>query len=93
MPGEYLREQNRSKLGRPGVGVMADAVIASWDGHDYLARFFWIYASGLRNPETPHVVEVSYETDGPKSFDDVVVRYTPGQTERLSFRVETAHHF
>lgn len=71
---------------------MADAVIANWDGHDYQARFFWIHASGLRNPETPHVVEVSYETDGPKGFDDVVVRYSPGQTGRRSFRVEAAHH-
>ncbi|MFB4375821.1 SAVED domain-containing protein [Agrobacterium tumefaciens] len=71
---------------------MADAVIANWDGHDYQARFFWIHASGLRNPETPHVIEVSYETDGPKGFDDVVVRYSPGQAGRRSFRVETAHH-
>ncbi|MBY5809644.1 MULTISPECIES: SAVED domain-containing protein [Rhizobium] len=71
---------------------MADAVIANWDGHDYQARFFWIHASGLRNPETPHVVEVSYETDGPKGFDDVVVRYSPGQAGRRSFRVEIAHH-
>lgn len=71
---------------------MADAVIANWDGHDYQARFFWIHASGLRNPETPHVVEVSYEADGPKGFDDVVVRYNPGMAGRRSFRVETAHH-
>ena len=71
---------------------MADAVIANWDGHDYQARFFWIHASGLRNPETPHVVEVSYETDGPKGFDDVVVRYSPGMTGRRSFNVEAAHH-
>ncbi len=71
---------------------MADAVIANWDGHDYQARFFWIHASGLRNPETPHVAEVSYETDGPKGFDDVVVRYSPGMTGRRSFNVEAAHH-
>lgn len=71
---------------------MADAVIANWDGHDYQARFFWIHASGLRDPEKPHVVEVSYEADGPKGFDDVVVRYSPGQASRRSFKVETAHH-
>ena len=71
---------------------MANAVIANWDGHDYQARFFWIHASGLRNPETPHIVEVSYETDGPKGFDDVVVRYNPGLTGRRSFNVEAAHH-
>jgi len=71
---------------------MADAVIANWDGHDYQARFFWIHASGLRDPEKPHIVEVSYEADGPKGFDDVVVRYSPGQVGRRSFKVETAHH-
>lgn len=71
---------------------MTDAVIANWDGHDYQARFFWIHASGLRDPEKPHIVEVSYEADGPKGFDDVVVRYSPGQAGRRPFRVETAHH-
>lgn len=71
---------------------MADAVIANWDGHDYQARFFWIHASGLRDPEKTHVIEVSYEADGPKGFDDVVVRYNPGQAGRRSFKVETAHH-
>ncbi|MBB5534575.1 SAVED domain-containing protein, partial [Rhizobium giardinii] len=71
---------------------MADAVIANWDGHDYQARFFWVHASGLRNNETKYVVEVSYETDGPKGFDDVVVRYSPGKASRRPFSVETAHH-
>ena len=71
---------------------MADAVIANWDGHDYQARFFWVHASGLRNNETKYVVEVSYETDGPKGFDDVVVRYSPGKASRRPFAIETAHH-
>ncbi|MFS8146916.1 SAVED domain-containing protein [Rhizobium sp. BR 249] len=71
---------------------MADAVIANWDGHDYQARFFWIHASGLRDPEKAHVVEVSYEADGPKGFDDVVVRYDPGMESRRPFRIMTAHH-
>ena len=71
---------------------MADAVVANWDGHDYQARFFWIHASGLLNPEQTHVVEVSYEADGPKGFDDVVVRYNPGQASRRPFRISTAHH-
>lgn len=70
---------------------MADAVIANWDGHDYQARFFWIHASGLRDPEKPHVVEVSYEADGPKGFDDVIVRYSPGNAGRRPFLVEAAH--
>ena len=43
---------------------------------------FWLHASGLRNNETKYVVEVSYETDGPKGFDDVVVRYNPGNAAR-----------
>lgn len=71
---------------------MADAVIANWDGHDYQARYFWIHASGLRDPEQPFVVEVSYEADGPKGFDDVVVRYSPGKSGRRSFAVEVAHY-
>lgn len=71
---------------------MADAVIANWDGHDYQARYFWIHASGLRDPDQPFVVEVSYEADGPKGFDDVVVRYSPGRSTRRSFAVEVAHH-
>ncbi|TIS92012.1 SAVED domain-containing protein [Mesorhizobium sp.] len=71
---------------------MVDAVIANWDGHDYQARFFWVHASGLRNPDMAHVVEVSYEADGPKGFDDVVVRYSPGMASRRPFRIEAAHH-
>lgn len=71
---------------------MADAVVANWDGHDYQARYFWIHASGLRDPDQPFVVEVAYEADGPKGFDDVVVRYNPGKSGRRSFAVEVAHH-
>jgi hypothetical protein len=71
---------------------MAEAVIANWDGHDYQARYFWIHASGLRDPDQPFVVEVSYEADGPKGFDDVVVRYSPGKAGRRSFAVEVAHY-
>ena len=71
---------------------MADSVVAIWDGHDYQARYFWIHASGLRDKEKPFIVEVSYEADGPKGFDDVVVRYNPGRKGRRSFAVEVAHH-
>ncbi|HFN0786003.1 TPA: SAVED domain-containing protein [Klebsiella variicola subsp. variicola] len=67
---------------------MANAVSAGWHGHDYQARFFWIKASSLRNPEQPFVIEVSYEADGPKAFDDVVIRYDPPRissgAERIS---------
>ena len=58
---------------------MANSVSASLHGHDYQARFFWYHAAALRDGEQPHVVEVSYETDGPKAFDDVVVRYDPAR--------------
>lgn len=56
---------------------MANAVEAGWHGHDYQARFFWIKASALRDDDQTHVVEVSYEADGPKAFDDVIVHYHP----------------
>lgn len=56
---------------------MANAVLANWHGHDYQARFFWIQASQLKNPEQDFVAEVSYEADGPKAFDDVITRYNP----------------
>jgi hypothetical protein len=56
---------------------MANAVVANWHGHDYQARFFWIEASKLKDPDLDNVVEVSYEADGPKAFDDVITRYDP----------------
>ncbi len=58
---------------------MANAVEAQWHGHDYQARFFWILAASLRDPQRPDVIEVTYEADGPKAFDDIVVRYDPGR--------------
>lgn len=71
---------------------MAESVVASWDGHDYQARVFWIRASELRRKDKPWVIEVSYETDGPKGFDDVVVRYNPGRKGRRSFEIAVDHH-
>lgn len=56
---------------------MATSVLANWHGHDYQARYFWIEASRLKNPQQDFVVEVSYEADGPKAFDDVITRYNP----------------
>lgn len=55
---------------------MVTAVTARWHGDDYQSRFFWIKAAALRDPDTPHVIEVSYEADGPKAFDDVIIRYS-----------------
>lgn len=56
---------------------MAKAVVAGWQGHDYQARVFWYYASFLKDRTRSDVIEVSYEADAPKAFDDVVVKYNP----------------
>ena len=56
---------------------MANAVVAGWQGHDYQARLFWYYASFLKDTSRSDVIEVSYEADAPKAFDDVVAKYNP----------------
>ncbi|WP_439233976.1 SAVED domain-containing protein [Klebsiella quasipneumoniae] len=56
---------------------MANAVVAGWQGHDYQARLFWYYASFLKDRSRTDVIEVSYEADAPKAFDDVVAKYHP----------------
>ncbi|EDT6359229.1 SAVED domain-containing protein [Salmonella enterica subsp. enterica] len=56
---------------------MANAVVAGWQGHDYQARLFWYYASFLKDRSRSDVIEVSYEADAPKAFDDVVAKYDP----------------
>ena len=55
---------------------MVNAIVAPWHGNNYQARVFWHNALNLRAPETC-VTEVTFEADGPKAFDDVVVRYDP----------------
>lgn len=55
---------------------MADAVIARWHGDNYQARVFWEHALNLLAPHSC-VVEVTFEANGPKAFDDVVVKYDP----------------
>lgn len=55
---------------------MADAVIARWHGDNYQARIFWENALNLLAPHSC-VVEVTFEANGPKAFDDVVVKYDP----------------
>ena len=55
---------------------MADAVIARWHGDNYQARVFWDNALNLLIPGSC-VVEVTFEANGPKAFDDVVVKYDP----------------
>lgn len=71
---------------------MANSVEAGWHGHDYQARFFWIHASALRDPDQAHVCEVSYEANGPKAFDDVIVRYDPPRPSTGSHRVAVDFH-
>ena len=55
---------------------MADAVSARWHGDNYQARVFWDNALNLLRPDSC-VVEVTFEANGPKAFDDVVVKYDP----------------
>lgn len=71
---------------------MVDSVIANWDGHDYQARVFWVRATELRRKDRVYVVEVSYEADGPKGFDDVVVKYLPARKGRRTFEVQAEHY-
>ncbi|MER9124253.1 SAVED domain-containing protein [Mesorhizobium sp. M0959] len=71
---------------------MADAVIANWSGHDFQARFFWIKASALMDPDQHYVVEVTYEADGPKAFDDVIVKYDPGRQSATGSPISADYH-
>lgn len=57
---------------------------ARWHGDDYQSRHFWIHAASLLDEHSTHVAEVTFEAHGPKSFDDVVVRYDPGRPDRRS---------
>jgi hypothetical protein len=65
-----------------GKSVMANAIVARNQGDEYQARFFWLGACRLFQSHTK-VVQVGYEVDRIKSFDDVVVDYaTPLSFER-----------
>lgn len=70
---------------------MADAVIARWHGDNYQARVFWDNALNLLNPRHC-VAEVTFEADGPKSFDDVVVKYAPPIPGSGPERVPAEYH-
>ncbi|WP_238081075.1 SAVED domain-containing protein [Pseudescherichia vulneris] len=71
---------------------MATSVLANWHGHDYQARYFWIEASRLKNPQQDFVVEVSYEADGPKAFDDVITRYNPPRRSTGPDRIQADYY-
>ncbi len=70
---------------------MAEAVTARWHGDNYQARVFWENAFNLLMPESC-VVEVTFEANGPKSFDDVVVRYDPPVARSGAVRVPADYH-
>jgi hypothetical protein len=70
---------------------MVEAITASWHGNNYQARIFWENAFNLLVPESC-VVEVTFEANGPKSFDDVVVRYEPAITRSGPKRVPADYH-
>lgn len=70
---------------------MADAVTARWHGDNYQARVFWENALNLL-VDCSCVVEVTFEASGPKSFDDVVVRYDPPVARSGPDRVNAEYH-
>ena len=70
---------------------MADAVVARWHGDNYQARVFWENALNLLSPHSC-VVEVTFEADGPKAFDDVVVKYDPPVARSGPDRISAEYH-
>jgi hypothetical protein len=70
---------------------MSNAVIARWHGDNYQARIFWMNALNLLRPHSC-VVEVTFEANGPKSFDDIVVRYDPPVAGSGPDPVTTEYH-
>lgn len=70
---------------------MVDAVTARWHGDNYQSRIFWENAFNLLLPNSS-VVEVTFEANGPKAFDDVVVKYDPPVARSGSNRVSADYH-
>jgi hypothetical protein len=70
---------------------MVDAVIPRWHGDNYQARVFWENALNLFDP-TSCVIEVSFEADGPKAFDDVVIKYDPPVVRSGPNRISADYH-
>jgi hypothetical protein len=72
---------------------MADAVLPRWHGDNYQSRVFWENALNLLDDEgTSCIVEVAFEADGPKAFDDVIVRYDPAVARSGPERVTADYH-
>lgn len=70
---------------------MVDAITATWHGGNYQARVFWENALNLLD-ENSCVAEVTFEASGPKSFDDVVVRYDPPVARSGPHRIDAEYH-
>ena len=70
---------------------MADAMVALWHGANYQARVFWDNALNLLMPDSC-VVEVTFEANGPKAFDDVVVKYDPPVPRSGPDRISAEYH-
>lgn len=51
-----------------------------------------MHAASLRDPQRPDVVEVTFEAEGPKAFDDVVIRYDPGRPSMGPYRITVDYH-
>jgi hypothetical protein len=70
---------------------LAEAVTARWHGDNYQSRVFWENALNLLD-DTSCVVEVTFEANGPKAFDDVIVRYDPPVARSGPDRVHAEYH-
>lgn len=70
---------------------MTNAVIPRWHGDNYQARIFWEYALHLLDSDSC-IVEVSFEADGPKAFDDVIVKYNPPVPRSSDDRITADYH-
>lgn len=69
---------------------MSNAPAARWHGDNYQARVFWENALGLLRPGSP-VQAVTFEADGPKAFDDVVIYYDPPVARSSADRMSADH--
>lgn len=70
---------------------MSNAVTPKWHGDNYQARIFWENVLNLLD-STSGVVEVTFEANGPKAFDDVVVKYNPPRVSGRSQRISADYH-
>lgn len=70
---------------------MVDAINALWHGNNYQARIFWENAFSLLD-DSSCVVEVTFEANGPKAFDDVVVKYDPPIPRSQTARIAADYH-